>query len=159
MAGHATDITDNTRSTGDVAADPILEVRRTIRASRQRVFDAWTRPEEMKRWCAPGPMTNTLADVDLRVGGHYKIRMRAPDGAEHEAEGVYREVDPPKRLAYTWQWATGADAEVTLVTVEFIELGDRTEIVLRHSGFSAEKSRDSHEQGWLGCITKFEALF
>lgn len=138
---------------------PTLEIRRTIRAARQRVFDAWTTPDEMKKWSAPGPMVNSLAEVDLRVGGTYRIRMRGPDGAEHQAAGVYREVDPPKKLVYTWQWESEADADVTLVTVEFIELGERTEVVLRHAGFSTETKRDSHENGWLGCMTKFESLF
>jgi uncharacterized protein YndB with AHSA1/START domain len=113
----------------------------------------------MKQWCAPGPMVNALAEVDLRVGGAYRVRMRAPDGTEHQAEGVYREVDPPKRLAYTWKWAAGPDAEVTLVTVDFIEMGDRTDVVLRHTGFSTTGQRDNHEKGWLGCMEKFEALF
>ena len=157
MAGHATDTDTDAARNADAA--PTLEVRRTIRASRQRVFDAWTQPEEMKQWSAPGPMVTSLAEVDLRVGGAYRIRMRGPDGAEYQTEGVYREVDPPKKLVYTWQWASGPNTEVTLVTVEFIELGDRTEVVLRHTGFLTDGARDNHEKGWLGCMMKFESLF
>src|SRR3954467_14261328 len=83
---------------------PVLEVRRLIRAPRQRVFDAWTKAEELKAWHAPGPLTVSLAEIDLRVGGAYRIHMQAPDGSEHRASGVYREIDPPRKVVYTWGW-------------------------------------------------------
>ena len=98
----------------------VVEVRRTIRATRQRVFDAWTKPEELKRWHAPGPLTVALAEMDVRVGGEYRIHMVAPSGEEHRVVGTYREVDPPRRLAYTWKWETGTDATVSTVTIDFV---------------------------------------
>ena len=157
MAARASDTTTST-SSPSASAVPTLEVRRTIRAARQRVFDAWTKPEEMKKWSAPGPMVAPFAEIDLRVGGRFQVHMRGPDGAEHRVAGVYREIDPPKRLVYTWMWEA-KPGEDTLVTVEFIDLGDRTEVVLRHTGFPTAKERDNHETGWLGCMTKLEALF
>ncbi|MDB5876348.1 MAG: Activator of Hsp90 ATPase 1 family protein, partial [Ramlibacter sp.] len=71
------------------AAPPTLEVRRTIRAPRQRVFDAWTKTEELKAWHAPGPLTVTLAEIDLRPGGKYRIHMTEPNGTDHKVSGVY----------------------------------------------------------------------
>ena len=53
-----------------------LEVRRTFKAPREKVFRAWTRPEEMKHWCAPSAEYETQAEVDLRVGGSYRIEMK-----------------------------------------------------------------------------------
>ena len=85
-----------------IPPNTVVEVRRVIRAPRQRVFEAWTKPEELKRWHAPGPMTVSLAEVDLRVGGRYRIHMVAPSGEEHRVVGTYREVDPPRRLTYSW---------------------------------------------------------
>jgi len=72
-----------------------LTLRRTFQASRERVFRAWTTPEEIKQWKCPGDRTTPLVEVDLRVGGAYRVHMRKPDGTETRLVGVYREVDPP----------------------------------------------------------------
>jgi uncharacterized protein YndB with AHSA1/START domain len=135
-------------------AAPTLEVRRTFKASPQRVFDAWTRPEEMKRWAAPGPVTVSHAESDLRVGGTYRIHMIQPGGVEIRAHGVYREVAPPTRLVYTWSWETQPDVTDTIVTVEFTEKGGSTEVVLRHAGLPTDASRERHSTGWNGCLDK-----
>src|SRR4051812_26535329 len=136
-----------------------VEVRRTIRAPRQRVYDAWTKPEELKRWHAPGPMTVARADMEPRVGGAYRIHMVSPAGEEHRVTGEYREVDPPRRLVYTWQWETGTDQTVTTVAIDFIERGQDTEVVLRHDGFTREEASASHLQGWTAIMDKLVASF
>src|SRR5262245_40600129 len=92
------------KSLTDDGPAPTLEVRRTIRAPRQRVFDAWTKAEELNRWHSPGPSTVDLAEVDLRVGGKWRIDMRGAGGEAWQVHGVYREIDPPRRLVYTWSW-------------------------------------------------------
>jgi glutathione S-transferase len=141
------------------AAPPTVEVRRTIRSPRQRVFDAWTKAEELKAWHAPGPLTVSHAEIDLRPGGTYRIHMRAPDGAEHRVTGVYREVDPPRKLVYTWGWEGEGDHTVTdsVVTLEFHERGDATEVVLTHAGIVDELERSKHEEGWTAIMDKLEA--
>src|SRR2546427_12616018 len=73
-----------------------VRLQRTFQAPREKVFQAWTRPEELKRWSAPGDLTTPVAEVDLRVGGRYRIDMRAPDGTLHRVTGTYREVESPK---------------------------------------------------------------
>jgi glutathione S-transferase len=141
------------------AAPSSLEVRRVIRAPRKRVFEAWTKPEELKRWHAPGPLTVSLAELDVRTGGSYRIHMREPDGREHRVSGVYRLVDPPKRLVYTWAWEGEHPVKDSVVTIDFIERGDTTEVVLRHEGFPAGDERDNHEKGWTAILDKLEAEF
>jgi uncharacterized protein YndB with AHSA1/START domain len=141
------------------AAAPTVEVRRTIRAPRQRVFDAWTKAEEIEAWHAPGPLTVSLAEIDLRPGGAYRIHMRAPDGTEHRASGVYREIDPPKRIVYTWGWDGDHPVKDSVVTIEFHERGDATEVVLRHDGITDEKERASHTQGWTAIMDRLEATY
>src|SRR2546423_10854397 len=138
------------------ATAPALEVRRTFNAPRQRVFDAWTQPALMKQWKAPGDMSVAVAEVDLRVGGAYRVDMREPKGNVQRVVGVYREVDPPRRLVYTWTWETNSDATDSIVTVEFHERGNATEIVLRHEGLANTQSRAGHERGWVLCFDKLD---
>lgn len=136
-----------------------LEVRRTFAAPRERVFHAWTSAEELGKWSAPGPMT-PAATVDLRVGGRYRIVMRGPDGDEKCAAGVYRVVQPPSMLVYTWRWEGQGipDQGDSVVTVEFREQGRGTEVVLRHEGLPSAESRDRHDAGWNGCLDKLGSL-
>lgn len=135
-----------------------LEVRRIIAAPRARVFDAWTRAEELRKWFAPGPLTTALAEVDLRVGGRYKITMRGPDGVEHTVGGVYQVIDPPQRLVYTWRWEDKPSAGESTVTIEFTERGRSTEVVLRHEGLPDDQEIAQHQHGWDGCFEKLERL-
>jgi uncharacterized protein YndB with AHSA1/START domain len=130
--------------------DTTLEIRRTIPAPRERVFDAWTQAKELNRWSAPSPMTPT-AQVDLRVGGRYRIVMRGPDGAEHRVGGVYRTIERPSKLVYTWKWEESPMAD-SVVTVEFHDRGKTTDVVLRHEGLASAEERGKHEHGWTGCL-------
>jgi len=137
--------------------DATLEVRRTFAAPRERVFRAWTQPEELDKWSSPGPLTPT-SDVDLRVGGRYRIIMRGPDGTEHRVGGVYQVIEPPSKLVYTWKWEEKPDMRDSVVTVEFLDRGKSTEVVLRHDGLADAEDRARHEHGWNGCLEKLAAL-
>lgn len=132
--------------------DTSLTVRRTFAARRERVFRAWTDPESLRQWSCPVGMTVTEAEVDLRVGGAYRVAMLPSDKGEASvAYGTYREIHPPERLVYTWRWEGGEMGE-TLVTVEFRDLGSETEVVLVHEFFPAPDVRDLHNQGWAACM-------
>ncbi|HEV7365545.1 MAG TPA: SRPBCC domain-containing protein [Gemmatimonadales bacterium] len=129
-----------------------LQVRRVFPVSPERLFRAWTTPEELKRWHAPDPLTVPLVEIDLRVGGSYRIHMREPGGIEHRVGGTYRVVDPPRRLVYTWKHDN--EDTVTQVTLEFKPQGSGTELVLTHEGFPSEDDRNSHEQGWTSILER-----
>jgi uncharacterized protein YndB with AHSA1/START domain len=133
-----------------------LEIRRLIPAARERVFDAWTQAKELDRWSAPSPMT-PRAEVDLRVGGRYRILMRGPDGVERSVGGVYRVIERPSKLVYTWRWEETPMAD-SVVTVEFHDRGKETEVVLRHEGLVDTESRARHEHGWNGCFDNLAEL-
>lgn len=143
---------------GSQTAAPRLQLRRTIPAPREKVFQAWTRPEALMRWCAPGDMTTPFADVDLRVGGRFHIHMQGPDGTPHRATGTYREISPPEKLVFTWAWEEKPDEEETLVTLEFRERGRATDFVLTHERFPSEDVRDRHAIGWGGCLDKLAGV-
>jgi uncharacterized protein YndB with AHSA1/START domain len=138
-----------------------VELRRIIEAPRDEVFTAWTDPEELRRWWGPGEFTCPEADVDLRPGGRYRLVMQPSAGEPFVLGGTYHEVEPPARLVYTWRWETGpaADGSESLVTVEFHDHGERTELVLRHSDFPEAHGEAPYRMGWEGGLVKLEGLF
>ena len=135
-----------------------LRLRRTFQAPRERVFRAWTSAEEVKRWKGPGPLNVRVAEIDLRVGGRYRVHMRGPDGAEHRLVGEYREVDAPKKLVYTWSWEDDREMGETIVTVEFLDRGASTDVILTHDLFPNEEICSRHEAGWTGSFEKLAAI-
>ena len=143
-------------------AETKLVIRRTFKAPREKVFRAWTEEETIKQWWGPEGCTPSSAEIDLRVGGRYRIgSCRTEAGEEIFANGEYREIQPPERLVFTWNWEPpGMEIEETLVTVEFRELGGATEIILTHERLPDEKARDLHGMGWnsaLDCLAKLYA--
>ncbi len=143
----------------EVTAEAV-RLTRTINADRERVFRTWTDPAEMKRWAAPEGYEIPNVEVDLRVGGSYRIRMVNPEGQTYNVVGVYHEITSPTKLVYTWQWQEPEhDVGETLVTVEFKDVGGATEIVLVHERMPNEEARNGHEQGWTSCLNRFEGLF
>ena len=135
-----------------------LRISRVIKADRERVFAAWTEPLHLKKWSCPEGLSVADVQVDLSVGGQYKIRMENPEGKVHTAFGVYREIEPPHRLVYTWDWEEESIGE-TLVTVEFNDLGGSTEVVLTHELFPNAEAKVGHEEGWTSCLNRLERLF
>src|ERR1700730_1356455 len=98
------------------AATRSLVMRRTLKASRARVFAAWTQPEILREWFAPPPgWTVPEVDLDLRSGGAYRFTFQSPEGDLSEVSGIFREVQPPERLSYTWRFPDfPADTLVTI---------------------------------------------
>ena len=127
---------------------PTLQMERTFNAPAQRVFDAWTSPEVLRRWWhAEYDWETSVAEADLRVGGAVRVVMRDPAaGAEYGGGGRYTEIDPPRRLAFTWLW--DRDRRRTLIEIDFEEAGGATTVRFKHSGLWDEEAVRSHEGGW-----------
>lgn len=125
----------------------VLQVSRRYDAPRERVFDAWTSPEVLKKWWAVHPEWHgEIAEVDLRPGGRYRLGMRDPEsGTAHIVKGEYTEVRRPEKLAFTGAWEGHPlepdGSSETLVEIDFVEDGDATEATLTHSGFANEEIR------------------
>jgi uncharacterized protein YndB with AHSA1/START domain len=135
----------------------MIEVRRHFAATPERVFDAWTQPEALTEWWSAGPSHRPgLAEVDLRVGGRYRLSMIDGDGVETIVGGEYIEVLRPTRLAFTWSWDGGT---TSLVEIDFELDGDVTLVTLRHSGLLTPESIERHERGWNGCLDSLERRF
>jgi uncharacterized protein YndB with AHSA1/START domain len=142
-----------------------LDMRRTIAAPIDRVFNAWTDLNLFKQWlgkgCHPGPESRAVSG-DVRVGGGFKLNMKRTD-SEMTLNGVYREITPPTRLVFTWGFDGMSCGGVemkgdTLVTVQFRDLGGKTEIHLVHEGFATEEICGQHRQGWETCLGALEEL-
>lgn len=143
---------------------PSVRVSRTIAAKADTLFSAWTDPSKVAQWWRQegAGWKFAGASIDLRVGGAYRLGMTDPDGKTHVAVGVYREILPPMRLVFTWDWEDPANrVGDTLVTVEFKDAGrDRTEVVLLHERFADVARMGRHEQGWtelLELLAQFAA--
>ena len=137
-----------------------LEIKRRINASRERVFDAFTVPEQILKWIGPEDCDGIAADVDLRVGGEYRVRISTGSHGEVEAYGVFREINRPSRLVYTWEWDDPRiNCGETLITVDFVEVDGATELHFRHEGFPTIEDRDGHNKGWNLTLDKLERMF
>jgi uncharacterized protein YndB with AHSA1/START domain len=139
-----------------------LTLRRTYAAPREAVFRAWTDPKELTRWWGPPGYDVPSADVDLKVGGRYRLAMRKlPDGEPYYVHGVYQEITIPERLVFTWNWEAGGPpfGSNTLVTLEFRETAGGTEMVLTHERFDTEMACTAHTKGWEGGLGKLSTFF
>ena len=125
-----------------------LSVTKVIRAPRDKVFEAWTTPSWLERWYGLADDWRTpVAEVDLRVGGRYRLGLQPPGASQPFYEsGEYREVVANERLVYTVD-STAWEGTQT-VTVEFRDHPDGTEVVLVESGYPTEELRDEHAGGW-----------
>ncbi len=141
-----------------------LTISRTIRAPRQKVFDAFVKPELVRQWFRPRGFTITDVALDARVGGRYRVTMQPRSGAAETVGGEYREIKAPERLVFTWKWESkqmGGIGE-TLITVTLDERrgeqGVETEVRLLHSGFPAPEARDGHSNGWNSVLNALADL-
>jgi uncharacterized protein YndB with AHSA1/START domain len=139
-----------------VSDETTLHLERTFQAPAQRVFDAWTSEEVMRRWFhGQHEWETTDAQVDLRIGGAVRVVMRDPEeDVEYGGGGVYTEIEPPNRLAFTWVW--DREPRETLIEIEFVEADGATTVRFTHSALSDLESVRSHEGGWNNCFDNLE---
>jgi len=127
-----------------------LVVRRSIKATPERLFDAWTDPGQLVKWWGPEGVECPEAQVDLRVGGAYRIANRLPDGTILWIAGEFEVIERPAHLAYTWR--VGEQKESERVTVSFQKKGKGTEVVVRHERIATKAAKHQHGAGWVGCL-------
>jgi uncharacterized protein YndB with AHSA1/START domain len=133
--------------TDDDTSGPIVQVRRRVKGGAEEIFDLWTRPELMARWMSPFPgAVDCRASCDPRPGGAFSLVMSSKD-AIREVSGAYVEVDPPRKLVFTWIGPLTNNV-TTLVTVELTPRGDETDLVLTHERLPTSAIHDGHTKGW-----------
>ncbi len=147
----------NPETTGHPAGALVLTMSRRFAAPREAVFRAFTEESELVRWWGPEGFDVPELRLDPRPGGAWRTCMRAPDGELYCVGGIYRVFDPPERLVMTWTWESDSMAGVeTLVTLEFRESGEGTELILTHEGLPRSEASDKHAEGWTGCLDCLE---
>jgi uncharacterized protein YndB with AHSA1/START domain len=136
----------------------ILRIQRTFNAPAQAVFDAWTSEEVIRRWWhAEHDWETTEASIDLQVGGEIRVVMRNPHAdVVYGGGGRYTEIDPPRRLAFTWIW-DDYDTR-TLIELDFEENEGVTTVLFTHSGLWDEDAVRSHESGWGKTFANLERM-
>jgi uncharacterized protein YndB with AHSA1/START domain len=109
------------------------------------------------QWFGPSSVEegSVKADIDLRVGGRYRISFRA-NGNYNEVGGVYREVVPNQRLVFSWAWHSTPERE-SLVTISIKPEGAGTLLIFNHAQFVDATARDNHERGWTEFLGKLES--
>jgi uncharacterized protein YndB with AHSA1/START domain len=137
-------------------------IKRRVAAPRERVFQAMTQAEHLQRWFFPSIDGEAVphAEVDLRVGGRYRIAMYRPDGdITAMVGGSYHEVQPPEKLVFSWAWeAPQADSSETLVTVELHDVQGGTQIIITHERFPGQTGQQEHTIGWNCALERFVLL-
>jgi uncharacterized protein YndB with AHSA1/START domain len=133
----------------------ILELDRIVPAPRARVFSAFTTADQLAQWWGPKGFTIPSIDFEARAGGSYRIEMRPPEGEPFFLAGVFRAVEPPERLAFTFAWEEpDPDDSETLVELSLHDRGDSTELALRQGPFRTEARRNLHRDGWSETLDK-----
>jgi uncharacterized protein YndB with AHSA1/START domain len=138
--------------------DRIVGVRRRIRATRAFLFAAWTDPACFVRWFGPKAWTVERCEIDARPGGTWRAWLKRGDGASVCIGGVYTEVEPERRIVFTWDNdERGRPTEImSLVTVEFAEMADGVEVSITHRELSTGQAVDM-DVGWNSTLDSLAA--
>jgi uncharacterized protein YndB with AHSA1/START domain len=123
------------------------------------VFAACVDPGQLRQWWGPAGFTASEIDLDVRAGGQYRLTMHPPDGAEFHLGGHFSEVDPPRRLVYTFEYEEpDPDDQETLVTLSFLEHREGTKVVLNQGPFATEARHELHRVGWTETLDRLAAF-
>lgn len=139
-------------------ADRELVIMRVFRAPREAVFRAWTDPEQARQWWGPVNYPAAHLEMDTRPGGNWRICLRSTEGGpDLWQHGIFREVVPHERLAFTFVWEEEGERGLeTLVTIDFADQGGKTLMTFRQSPFQSAKERDGHGWGWNSTFDRLD---
>jgi uncharacterized protein YndB with AHSA1/START domain len=141
-----------------MATKPSLVLKRRLKAAPEKVYEAWTKPEQMTHWWGvAGGARPPVAETDLRVGGRFRVQFWDPKNEHHSVSGIYREVVANRKLSFSWAWQTTPERE-SLVTIELNPVTEGTMLTLTHEQFYDEKARDDHGHGWNVALDRLETF-
>jgi uncharacterized protein YndB with AHSA1/START domain len=144
------------------ANEAFAEVRRRFKAAPERVFAAFADARLVGRWLSPSPeITLVVLSFDFRVGGAYRFAYHMPGGGTVIVGGVYRVIDPPAKIVFSWiieppDEHAGIESEVT---VTIAADGAGAELLIRHQRLARTDAVKRHAAGWQGALDQLGALF
>ena len=142
----------NPTRTGDTI---VQEIR--IKAPAERIFPALTNPDERVQWRGRrGRFQATHMESDLRLGGAWVMRGIGVGRKPFTVRGVYREIDRPRRLVFTWLPDWQEHSPESLVRIDLTEKEGVTTVRLTHSGLTSEDARTSH-RGWPDLLARLRS--
>lgn len=141
-----------------MASKPSLTLKRRLKAPPEKVYEAWTKPEQMIRWWGKSTCRDPIAETDVKVGGRFRVQFWGEGGEHHSVSGVYREIEPNRRLVFSWAWQSTPERE-SLVTIGLKPDGDGTILTLQHEQFFDQKACDDHGVGWNAALDNLERIF
>ena len=130
-------------------------VSKTINASKEELFEAFTSPEIMSKWFFPEDDMSADVTNEFREGGSYELKMHAGNGDIYTHVGEYLEIVPNEKLVFTWN---SNFVQNTVVTVTFSETGSGTKITISHNLLPSEEMGENHRKGWTGCLNRLENI-
>ncbi len=123
------------------------------------MFTAFVEPVELAEWWGPKGFASPAIDLDLRVGGSYRIAMQPPEGEVFHLAGEFLAIDPPGRLSYTFRWEEPSpDDRETVVTISLRDVDGFTEMKVEHGVFATEERLALHTQGWSDSLERLHQL-
>jgi uncharacterized protein YndB with AHSA1/START domain len=150
-------------TTAQEAASREIIITRVFDAPRAHVFKAWTDPKHVEKWWGPKGFTSRDCEIDLRVGGVFRLQMDGPDGTVYPCTGVYREIVEPERLVFA---STASDGPAcgaglpprSIVTVTFAEHAGKTTLTI-HTRLESAADREAAEKagvqpGWAATLER-----
>jgi uncharacterized protein YndB with AHSA1/START domain len=130
-----------------------LVVERVLSASPEQVFDAFLDPAKLVKWWGPQGFSIIHCEVEAKVGGKWRIGMKSPNSSEHWIQGVYREINSPHRLVFTWIWEKSERVNPeTTVTITLVGNQQQTQLRLVHEPFETKEQHIGHEKGWFDSL-------
>ena len=142
-----------------MASELTVHLERVLPVPRSLVFRMHVEPDLLTQWWGPKGFSAPSIELDLRVGGGYRIAMQPPAGQGFLLSGEFRDVDPANRLAYTFRWEPPApDDQETVVAFALRNLGESTALTIDQGAFATEERRALHEQGWTESLDRLQGL-
>ena len=133
-----------------------LIITRVFDAPRALVFEAWTKSEHLVNWFCPNGFTLPVCEIDFRVGGIFRICMRASDGNEHYAQGAYREIVAPERIVWSNSFEDVPGSEI-VTSVTFADHAGKTKLTVHQTySFESDSTRGA-PQGWTETLEHLAA--
>jgi len=138
--------------------DTILRIEREFKASPEAVYDAWVNPEIFVNWWGPEGMSTPVHELNVHEGGSWKATMENTEGQRFASSGVYKVLDRPNRLVFTWGWdlEDGSRGHETEIKLTFSKTAKGTLMVLVQGRFENKDARDGHNTGWCSSFNDLE---